>query len=752
MSFEYPIFQILLYIALFFAPPDTNRIFIGAGDGELRTLERSGEAWEIQRIPHGDSPAIPEGRVFIEGDAVLLKKGDAWDPPFPMAEYVKLDRNHDWSRQPELRLPFGSVLAKTSDAVVLRVKDGTPEMKSYRIAYMPIEDGKRPTITVNVLGAVARPGAYTLGVDANVDELLLLAGGLVGGAEWDTMRILRGSADAPLKVVRGLRSPLLDGDTIYVPVRGAQVESKRGGRPETVEIEAQLNRVSAMKHILASALKYAERRDGQWPGNFEAMREQLSGTPLGGADEDLARVGRLFEYRAPGNPLADYSFESGGQAPRRPVLFELQPSPGVQFVGFSDGSVTGFSDVTRLRELGAPKPVAERLSFRWVGADGHVPAEFLPRTDQAGDAPKLSVFCETVLTGADVESAERATAGDSSTAVHVRLSEAGGRKLAEATARNLGRGLAIVLNERVLSAPTVMNAITGGSLMISGRFTETEVTELLGALNRVRADTRLPSMVQDNQPTPPEARDLPKLVPPVSPPETIRFGGVEWLPWRSLFEVRGDELVSLPKVRPGFDYGHWGHGRGPEVVTNIGNPDWRDYRIDADLLVPGVDPAFNPHGLGLDFHGAMIAFHVVDKKESFNESGTSAYILGFEGPGNWSLTAQYNNYCRQPRGWGNNQSDGERRLAGGSDVALDPVRGNRFRIEVRGDRIRIWIDGRKIVDLVDAQMGEPIGGRTLDHGGVAFVGGFDAMIRLRSFEITPLGMEPARPQLRATSK
>ena len=448
MSFEYPIFQILLYIALFFAPPDTNRIFIGAGDGELLTLQRSGEAWEIQRIPHGDSPAIPEGRVFVEGDAVLLKKGDAWDPPFPMAEYVKLDRNHDWSRQPELRLPFGSVLAKTSDAVVLRVKDGTPEMKSYRIAYMPIEDGKRPTITVNVLGAVARPGAYTLGGDANVDGLLLLAGGLVGGAEWDTIRILRGSADAPLKVVKGLRSPLLDRDTIYVPAR----------------------------------------------------------------------------------------------------------------------------------------------------------------------------------------------------------------------------------------------------------------------------------VLQDNPP----------------PPETMRFGGVEWLPWRSLFEVRGDELVSLPKVRPGFDYGHWGHGRGPEVVTNIGNPDWRDYRIDADLLVPGVDPAFNPHGLGLDFHGAMIAFHVVDKKESFNESGTSAYILGFEGPGNWSLTAQYNNYCRQPRGWGNNQSDGERRLAGGSDVALDPVRGNRFRIEVRGDRIRIWIDGRQIVDLVDAQMGEPIGGRTLDHGGVAFVGGFDAMIRLRSFEITHL--------------
>jgi hypothetical protein len=224
----------------------------------------------------------------------------------------------------------------------------------------------------------------------------------------------------------------------------------------------------------------------------------------------------------------------------------------------------------------------------------------------------------------------------------------------------------------------------------------------------------------------------------VAPAEAIRFGGFEWQAWRTLFEVRNDELVSLPKVRPGFDYGHWGHGRGPEIITNIGNPEWRDYRIDADLLVPGVDPALNPHGLGLDFHGAMIAFHVVDRKESFNESGTSAYILGFEGEGNWSLTAQYNSYCRQPQGWGNSRSDGERRLASGTDVKLDPAKGNRFRIDVLGTRIQVWMDGRQIVDVVDERMGEPVGGRTLDHGGVAFVGGFDAMIRLRSFEMTKL--------------
>ena len=42
-------------------------------------------------------------------------------------------------------------------------------------------------------------------------------------------------------------------------------------------------------------------------------------------------------------------------------------------------------------------------------------------------------------------------------------------------------------------------------------------------------------------------------------------------------------------------------------------------------------------------------------------------------------------------------------------------------------------------------MDEPIGGRTLDHGGVAFTGGFDAMIRLEEFSLTKLdGTEVSR--------
>ena len=60
------------------------------------------------------------------------------------------------------------------------------------------------------------------------------------------------------------------------------------------------------------------------------------------------------------------------------------------------------------------------------------------------------------------------------------------------------------------------------------------------------------------------------------------------------------------------------------------------------------------------------------------------------------------------------------------------------RIEVRGQRIQVWVDDRQIADVTDEKMDEPIGGQTLDHGGVAFVGEFDAMIWIKNFSATRL--------------
>ncbi len=218
----------------------------------------------------------------------------------------------------------------------------------------------------------------------------------------------------------------------------------------------------------------------------------------------------------------------------------------------------------------------------------------------------------------------------------------------------------------------------------------------------------------------------------------ISFGGVNWLGWKTMFEVRGDKVVSLPKVRPGFNYGHGGGGRGPMLISNIGNQDWRDYRIEADFCVTGVDSSFNPYGLGSDYQGGMICFHVAQAKENWNQSGNYFYAFRFGGDGTWDLVAVYNDYCATSMGYGNPHKDAERKLASGRGLVQDRAKGNRYRIEVRGQRIQLWVDDKSFVDVIDEKMQQPIGGKALDHGGVGFVGGFDAMFWMKNFSATSL--------------
>lgn len=218
----------------------------------------------------------------------------------------------------------------------------------------------------------------------------------------------------------------------------------------------------------------------------------------------------------------------------------------------------------------------------------------------------------------------------------------------------------------------------------------------------------------------------------------VPFGGVNWLTWRTGFEVRGDRFISLPAAREGFRYGHEGHGRGPILASNVGSREWRDYRVDVRFCMPGVDPAFDPYGLGREFRGGMICFHVADAKESHNDRGLTAYCLGIDGDGTWRLETVVNAFCDQPMGFGNPREDSRRRLADGKGLQIDRDRGNRYSIAVSGRRIRIGVDDDEIVDLVDERMAEAVGEQTLDHGGVAFVGGFDSMIWIEDFSAAAL--------------
>ncbi len=67
---------------------------------------------------------------------------------------------------------------------------------------------------------------------------------------------------------------------------------------------------------------------------------------------------------------------------------------------------------------------------------------------------------------------------DGNPVVSFRFNSVGGKKFGEATKNNVGERLAIVLDDEVISAPTIQTAILGGNGVITGSFTVKEANDL----------------------------------------------------------------------------------------------------------------------------------------------------------------------------------------------------------------------------------------------------------------------------------
>jgi preprotein translocase subunit SecD len=81
---------------------------------------------------------------------------------------------------------------------------------------------------------------------------------------------------------------------------------------------------------------------------------------------------------------------------------------------------------------------------------------------------------EVALNNSDVARAWPARSTEGKPSVGVLLTEDGALKLARLTKRHFGETLAVILDGRVDSVPTIKDEITGGQAMIYGNFTEEE--------------------------------------------------------------------------------------------------------------------------------------------------------------------------------------------------------------------------------------------------------------------------------------
>ncbi len=144
--------------------------------------------------------------------------------------------------------------------------------------------------------------------------------------------------------------------------------------------------------------------------------------------------------------------------------------------------VPGLQDPSRLKEILGK---TAKLDFRMVDQSmtpeqaiaTHPPpdSEIL---DGEGGA-KYLIEKRVLVSGADLVDAQPGfDQRNSEPIVSFRFNSSGARKFAEATQQNVGKPFAIVLDNKVISAPVIREPILGGSGQISGNFTVQQANDL----------------------------------------------------------------------------------------------------------------------------------------------------------------------------------------------------------------------------------------------------------------------------------
>lgn len=132
------------------------------------------------------------------------------------------------------------------------------------------------------------------------------------------------------------------------------------------------------------------------------------------------------------------------------------------------------------------------------------PAEF-PRYDAKGNVMKkangdnmtdsywelVALKGDAALEGDAVTSASSEYDNMQGNMVNMKMSDRGAQEWATITRNNIGRSIAIVLDDNVYSFPNVNNEITGGSSQITGNFTLEEANDLANVLKSGKMSARV---------------------------------------------------------------------------------------------------------------------------------------------------------------------------------------------------------------------------------------------------------------------
>lgn len=209
-----------------------------------------------------------------------------------------------------------------------------------------------------------------------------------------------------------------------------------------------------------------------------------------------------------------------------------------------------------------------------------------------------------VVSGEDLVDAQPAFDQNGRPAVNFRFNPTGGRKFGDYTADNIGSPFAIVLDSEVISAPTIQSHISGGSGIITGRFSVEESTNLAILLRAGSLPAELTFLEE-------------RTIGPELGQDSIDAGKVACL-------VAG--LLVL--VYMALSYGLFGLFANVALIINVGLLFGLLSMIGATLTLPGIAGIVLTIGMAVDAN--VIVFERIREELRTAKGPARAIEMGYE--------------------------------------------------------------------------------------------------------------------------
>lgn len=150
-------------------------------------------------------------------------------------------------------------------------------------------------------------------------------------------------------------------------------------------------------------------------------------------------------------------------------LFTLLIKSNYDNAGANIGCATA-SEVTKVNDYLQTLGLDQKCKFAW--------SQDFDKSSVCLYALKITDGKGPVITGNDVESAVY-----EQDRIKIKLKSSAAGIFADATKRNLNNAIAILLDDKVISAPRVMSEISTGQIEISGRYSKSEASYMASLLN-----------------------------------------------------------------------------------------------------------------------------------------------------------------------------------------------------------------------------------------------------------------------------